>query len=147
MFFAMDTVVFCNLVATKFPFFPKCLIYMYDLYTPRPFIPLICACLFFLILLEVQKVLSAIAKERGGEVLSVWIRPCVNHLHWSATSTVCGTGRIIWAKFKSFMSHIINKHTGLDEPLFSKCAHGEIRHRRWLLQGTAVHTFITILVL
>ena len=96
---------------------------------------------------EVQKVLSTIAKESGCEAVAEWIRPCVNHLHWSATSTACGSGRIIWAKFKSFLSHITNKHTGPDDPLFNKCAHGAIHHRRWLLKGDllafTMHEFVT----
>jgi len=87
----------------------------------------------------VQKVLSTIAKESGCEAVVEWIRPCVNHLHWSATSTACGSGRIIWAKFKSFLSHITNKHTGLDYPLFNKCAHGAIHHQRWLLKDSPVY--------
>ena len=92
-------------------------------------------------LIEVQKLLSAIAKESGCDAVAEWIRPCVNHLHWSATSTACGGGRIIWAKFKSFLSHITNKHTGLDDPLFNKCAHGDIRHRRWLLKGDVAYRY------
>ena len=49
---------------------------------------------------------------------------------------MCGTGRIIWAKFKSFLSHIVNKHENLDDPLFNKCGHGNnISHRKWFLPG------------
>ena len=67
-------------------------------------------------------------------VLTEWIRPCENHLYWSATTTMCGTGRIIWAKFKSFLSHIINKHDNLDDPLFNRCGHGSnIQHRKLFL--------------
>lgn len=33
---------------------------------------------------------------------------------------------------KSFLSHIINKHDNLDESLFNKCNHEEIKHRTWL---------------
>ena len=43
-----------------------------------------------------------------------------------------GDGRIILAKFKSFLDHIVDKHDDLDDPLFNKCAHGEIEHREWL---------------
>ena len=35
-------------------------------------------------------------------------------------------GIVIWAKFQSFLSHIINKHADLDDPLFNKCHHGDI---------------------
>ena len=51
-------------------------------------------------------------------------------------STVSGNGKVIWAKFKSFLSHLINKHEDLDDPLFNKCHHDDdIEHRQWLLSG------------
>jgi hypothetical protein len=34
--------------------------------------------------------------------------------------------KVIWAKFKSFFSHIANKHRNLDDPLFNKCAHAHV---------------------
>ena len=68
---------------------------------------------------EVRKVLSKISKEKGFEELADWIKPCVNHLQWSAMTTYDGNGMVIWAKFKAFMSHIINKHTDLEDPLFT----------------------------
>ena len=37
--------------------------------------------------LEIRKVLSKVAKEKGYEELADWIKPCLNHLHWSAMST------------------------------------------------------------
>ena len=85
--------------------------------------------------LEIRKVLSKLSKEKGCEVLADWIKPCENHLFWSASTTFSGDGRVIWAKFKTFMSHIINKHSSLDDPLFNKCGHGEIHPRRWLQAG------------
>ena len=35
----------------------------------------------------------------------------------------------------SLLSHVINKHDNLDEPLYNKCNHGEIKHRTWLDKG------------
>ena len=32
----------------------------------------------------------------------------------------------------SFLSHVVNKHAGLDDALFNKCAHGVIEPRKWL---------------
>ena len=58
-----------------------------------------------------------------------------NHPFWSASTTFSGDGRVIWAKFQTFMSHIINRHLSLDEALFNKCSHGEIHPRRWLQAG------------
>ena len=75
---------------------------------------------------EVRKVLSEISKEKACEELVEWIKPCVKHIHWSATSTFSGNGRVIWAKFRSFLSHVVNRHTGLEDPSFNRCAHGEI---------------------
>ena len=81
---------------------------------------------------EIHKVLTKIAKESNGKEIQPWIRACENHLSWSATSTYNGSGSVIWATFKSFLSHIIDKHDYLDDPLFTKCAHGDIPHREWL---------------
>ena len=63
-----------------------------------------------------------------------WIKQAKNHLHWSATSTFNGDGRVIWAKFESFLSHIIDKHQDSDNELFDKCAHDETK--KWLDEGT-----------
>ncbi|XP_046864281.1 uncharacterized protein LOC124458281 [Xenia sp. Carnegie-2017] len=49
-------------------------------------------------------------------------------------------GKVIWAKFKSFLSHIVDKHTNLDNPLFSSCFHGpDIKPREYLLEGSVAH--------
>ena len=84
---------------------------------------------------EITKLLSKISKEKGNEHLWPWIKPCERHLYWSATTTSDGNGKVIWAKFKSFLSHIVNRHTDLDEPLFNKCAHGDIPDRTWINPG------------
>ena len=80
-----------------------------------------------------SKVLSKLAKETGCEDLVEWIKPFENHLYWSATSTHSGNDRNIWAKFKSFLSHIVDKHTELNDPLFNKCAHGDLTPKKWPL--------------
>ncbi len=88
------------------------------------------------ICIEISKVLNKVAKEKGCEALLPWIKPCVNHLYWSATSTVDGNGAVIWAKFASFFEHIVNVHSNLSNPVFNKCAHGDdITERTWLLKG------------
>eukprot|EP00112_Aurelia_sp_Birch-Aquarium-sp1_P011567 Seg2428.5 transcript_id=Seg2428.5/GoldUCD/mRNA.D3Y31 product="hypothetical protein" protein_id=Seg2428.5/GoldUCD/D3Y31 len=84
---------------------------------------------------KIQKILSAAAKRKGFEEIEQWIKPCVNHFYWSATTTFDGNGDLIWAKFKSFLSHCVNEHTELDEPLFNRCAHGEIEDHLWLEKG------------
>lgn len=83
----------------------------------------------------IRKVLTKISKESGGTALINWIRPCENHFLWSAMSTLSGNGNVIYAKFKFFLSHVINKHENLDEPLYARCNHGEIKHKIWLDKG------------
>ena len=75
------------------------------------------------------------SKESGCEVLADWIKPCENHLYWSATSTFSGNGKVILGKFKSFLSHIINKHSSLADPVFNKCGHYDIQPKKWLHVG------------
>lgn len=91
-----------------------------------------------------RKVLSKIAKFAGCEALSQWIRPCENHLYWSAMSTKDGNGAVIKAKFNSFLEHCINKHDKLKDPMFNKCVHHpDIADGKWLLEGT-VNVFILL---
>jgi hypothetical protein len=90
----------------------------------------------FLCLLEVTKVLTKIGKFSGCETINGWIKACTNHLYWCATTTPDGNGEVIYAKFQSFFSHIINKHSNLENQVFNKCAHGDaIEPRKWLDQG------------
>lgn len=88
---------------------------------------------------KIRKVLTKLSKEKGCEMLSEWIKPCENHLYWSASTTFSGNGLVIWAKFKTFLSHIINKHTSLTDPLFNKCGHGDICPRKWLHAGSVAY--------
>ncbi|XP_028418457.1 uncharacterized protein LOC114543840, partial [Dendronephthya gigantea] len=83
-------------------------------------------------LTKVSKVLSKIAKENDCEVLLPWVKPCVNHLIWSATSTADGNGQVIWAKLESSLEHVANVHKDLPNPVFNKCAHDDIEERTWL---------------
>ena len=88
------------------------------------------------ICVEITKVLTKIGKVSGCETVNEWIKPCTNHLYWSARTTHSGNGEVISAKFYSFLSHVVNKHKDLDNPLFNKCAHDEtIQQRKWLDKG------------
>ena len=92
---------------------------------------------FFIFDVEVTKVLMKIAKSSGCEALNEWIKPCTNHLYWSAKTTHDGNGEVIWAKFSSFFSHVVDKHENLDNPVFNKCGHKDtIQPRKWLDKGT-----------
>ena len=101
---------------------------------------------------EVTKVLTKVAKVSGCEAVTEWIKPCTNHLYWSARTTHDGNGEVIWAKFSSFLSHVVDEHENLDNPLFNKCGHREIiEPRKWLDKGTApahiLHCFISTLLI
>ena len=101
---------------------------------------------FPIFLAEIRKVLSKIGKEKECEAVNEWIKPCENHLHWSATSTFNGNGLVIWAKFKSFLRHIVNQHSNHSDPLFNKCAHGsDIPARKWLTIGMCVYIHVHLL--
>lgn len=89
---------------------------------------------------KIRKVLSKLSKEKGCESIAEWIRSCENHLYWSATTTFSGNGKVIWAKFNSFMGHIVNmKHSQLGDALFNKCFHGVISPRKWLKVGSVAY--------
>ena len=85
-----------------------------------------------IVISEIRKVLMKIGKEKNCEEINPWIHGCENHLTWSATSTSSGDGRVILAKFLSFLDHIVDKHENLANPIFNKCAHEEIEPREWL---------------
>ena len=90
-------------------------------------------CFVYSCVLEITKVLTKIGKVSGNEIVNEWIKPCANHLFWSAMTTQDGNGEVIWAKFISFFSHVVNKHKN---PVFDKYAHGdEIQPRKWLDEG------------
>ena len=90
--------------------------------------------------LEIRKVLTKLSKLKGFEAIEEWIKPCENHLFWSAMSTHDGNPLVIWAKFKAFLSHVVNKHTDLDNQIFDACAHGEIGPKKWLTPGNVTIT-------
>ena len=93
---------------------------------------------FLVLAPRLKKLISKLAKEKDNEQIKDWIKPCIDHLHWNATTTPSGNGKITWAKFKSFLSHIVNKHSDLVDPLFNKCAHGDITDRTWLQTGEKI---------
>ena len=95
----------------------------------------------------INKVLSKIVKEKGNEDFQAWVNHCERHLYWSTTSTSDGNGKVIWAKFKSFLSHIVNNHTNLDDSLFNKCAHGDIGHGLIHVELMVLSTYLCSMVL
>ena len=102
--------------------------------------------ILLLFLSEIRKVLSKILKGKGREALSDWVKPYENHLYWSAASTHSGNGLVIYSKFKSFLSLIVNKNSSLPDALLNECAHRIISPRKWLSvgkSGLSFHLFIT----
>ena len=91
--------------------------------------------LIHFVISEIRKNLTKIVKDKNCEELTGRIQPCINHLHWSAVTTPDDNRKDIWAKFKSFLSHVTDKDTDLDEPLFNKCAHEENLACRKYLDG------------
>ncbi|XP_065067842.1 uncharacterized protein LOC135693325 isoform X2 [Rhopilema esculentum] len=51
----------------------------------------------------------------------------VSHIH------NCGNGKVILAKFHSFLQHVVNEHENEDNQVFNKCARDKIiTQRTWL---------------
>ena len=48
---------------------------------------------------------------------------CLSFLLWSIRNLKEKSGRVILVEFNSFASHVVNKHTGLEDPSFSNCGH------------------------
>ncbi|KAK3726207.1 hypothetical protein QZH41_011188, partial [Actinostola sp. cb2023] len=89
---------------------------------------------------EITKTLTKLSKESGCDVVAKWTKACGNHFYWSACSTHDGNGDVIWAKFCVFLSHIINKHDKLQNPIFNKCQHGpDFTARQWLHEDSVVY--------
>ena len=81
-----------------------------------------------------KKKVNALAKEKDCELVGEWKRSLVNHLYWSAVSTLDGDGDLIRAKWMSLDNHIHNKHKSHSKE-FPSCKHKTLRRRdrkkRW----------------
>ena len=74
---------------------------------------------------SLKKLLDA-SKEKGNEVIQLWMKAISRHLYWCAHSTKQGFGEIIVAKWVSLIWHISNKHKDHPDELYTECAHGEV---------------------
>lgn len=102
-------------------------------------------------MIEIQKVLTKLSKEKRCEVIGRWKKACVRHFYWSVTSTEEDTrekqGQVILAKFNAFLSHIINNHRDLPSKVFKRCAHGAvITPKVWLTKGINMKDYFVIWV-
>jgi solute carrier family 8 (sodium/calcium exchanger) len=84
---------------------------------------------------SIHKKLLKASKEKGCEILKLWMKGIRNHLYWCATSTKEGFEDMIIAKWRSFLRHVANKHKDHPNTLIKKCAHDEIRCRDWIKIG------------
>ena len=81
-----------------------------------------------------KRILNA-GKEQGNEIILVWQKAIKKHLYWSAGSTTQGFGDLIVVKWKSLIRHIADNHHDHSDPLYEKCAHGELEPRDWIYVG------------
>ena len=84
---------------------------------------------------SINKKLLKASQERGCEAIKDWMRGVRNHLYWCVAFTLNGFEKMILAKWKSFLGHIRNKHTGHADKEFEDCAHEDIAPRRWIKIG------------
>ena len=74
--------------------------------------------------------------------MAKWKKSVVNHMFWCAASTddADDDGDLREAKWLSITNHVMNKHSGHDNPLFPKCLHGRLhgreRKKKWLIPGS-----------
>ena len=61
-------------------------------------------------------------------------------MFWCASSTDDDDPDLKEAKWLSITNHLMNRHSGHENPLFPKCAHGRLhgreRKKKWLKPGT-----------
>ena len=86
-----------------------------------------------------RKKLTKLSKLRGCEIITEWIRACINHFHWCVSTTKPGQENVIWAKFRSYLTHITDVHEDASNPIFNKCGHGEIdQPRNWFSKSKSM---------
>ena len=91
---------------------------------------------------SITKKLVKAGKQKGYEKITYWVKGVRRHLYWCATSTKQGFEQLILAKWKSFMMHVANRHTGHADKLFPNCAHDEIKRRKWIKIGINILYYI-----
>ncbi|XP_020610691.1 uncharacterized protein LOC110049249 [Orbicella faveolata] len=71
-------------------------------------------------------------------------------MFWCATSTHDDDTDLKEAKWLSITNHLLNRHSGHENPLFPKCAHGRLhgrkRKKKWLKPGTPPYENLTELL-
>ena len=84
------------------------------------------------------KKIDALAKKKDCSVVQKWKKSIVNHMFWCAASSD-DDADLKEAKWLSITNHIMDKHSGHENPLFPKCLHdrlhGRERKKKWLKPG------------
>jgi hypothetical protein len=93
----------------------------------------------FTYFIGLSKALVKAGKEKECEKINRWRKACIRHFYWSITSSRQHQGDVKYAKFESFLSHVVNEHTNLPNKIFNKCAHSPIvesdHPHAWLTKG------------
>ena len=65
------------------------------------------------------KKLVKLSKLNDCELIGEWTKACINHFHWAVRTTEIGQENVIWAKFKSYVTHVIDVHEDAGNKIFS----------------------------
>lgn len=109
----------------------------------------------------VTKKLNKLTNKNKMEIVALWRKSIVNHLHWVAASTPDGDADTMVAKWLSLLNHVINRHERHDDlllrlnhhikqqlhgHLFPACVHRPIqeddRNKLWFTPGTVSCFFL-----
>lgn len=96
--------------------------------------------LLTIIRLGTGKKIDALAKKKDCAVVQKWKKSVINHMFWCASSTDDDDPDLKEAKWLSITNHLMNRHSGHENPLFPQCDHGRLhgreRKKKWLKPGT-----------
>jgi len=68
-------------------------------------------------------------KKKDCAAVQKWKKSIVNKMFWCASSTDDDDHDLKEAKWLSITNHLMNRHSGHDNPLFPKCAYGRLHGR------------------
>ena len=87
----------------------------------------------------ITKKLTKLTNKNKMEIVALWRKSIINHLHWVAASTPNGDGQTMLAKWLSLLNHIVNRHEMHGDLLFPTCLHGPLQddsNKLWFTPGT-----------
>jgi hypothetical protein len=82
------------------------------------------------------KQITTLAGQKDCDVVGLWKRSIINHLHWTAC-TAQGDPDMALAIWKSGVNHIRDVHQH-DDPIYPQCQHAPLppdRETQWLQPG------------